>query len=62
MLQTKAVQPALLELLKRIMTDPFFGNFRLVGGTALALQMDHRITANLDFFEKRSCKKLNFKT
>lgn len=34
MLQTQTVSEELLELLRKIMNSPFFGEFRLVGGTA----------------------------
>lgn len=38
MLSYKTVEPHTWELLKRIMAEPLFADFRLVGGTALALQ------------------------
>ncbi len=50
MLQTQTVSAECLELLKRISGDDFFAEFRLVGGTALALQMGHRNSIDLDFF------------
>jgi len=39
-----------LSLLKRIQSLPEFANTRLVGGTALALQLGHRISVDLDLF------------
>jgi len=50
MLQKNTVTAATLELLNRIMTDEFFSEFNLVGGTALALQLGHRKSIDLDLF------------
>lgn len=50
MLQTATVAPGTLELLKKIMADPILADFRLVGGTSLALQLGHRISVDLDLF------------
>lgn len=52
MLHTVAVAEPTLALLKRIQQIPLFANLRLVGGTALALQLGHRISVDLDFFGK----------
>ncbi len=53
MLQTQTVSPELLELLRQIMESEFFSDFVLVGGTALALQIGHRNSIDLDFFGKK---------
>ncbi|MGC4128610.1 MAG: nucleotidyl transferase AbiEii/AbiGii toxin family protein [Bergeyella sp.] len=50
MLQTQAVSSECLELLKNISETEFFSDFVLVGGTALALQIGHRNSIDLDFF------------
>lgn len=50
MLQTKTIAPTTLQLLTRLMQDPELFSFRLVGGTALALQLGHRISVDLDLF------------
>lgn len=50
MLQTKSVVPELMELLKKLMDENIFSNFNLVGGTALALQMGHRNSIDIDLF------------
>ncbi|MCX6307783.1 MAG: nucleotidyl transferase AbiEii/AbiGii toxin family protein [Bacteroidia bacterium] len=50
MLQKNTVSAATLELLNRIMTDEFFSEFILVGGTALALQLGHRKSIDVDLF------------
>lgn len=50
MLQVQTLAPATLQLLKRLMQDEELRSFRLVGGTALALQLGHRISVDLDLF------------
>lgn len=50
MLQTRTVEPGTLELLKRLMLLPLSAPFFLVGGTALALQLGHRKSIDLDLF------------
>jgi len=50
MLQQNAVEPATLELLKRICSHSPFENFALGGGTNLALRLGHRLSVDLDFF------------
>lgn len=50
MLQTKAVEPGTLSVLKKIMEMPELQSFNLVGGTALALRYGHRISVDLDLF------------
>ena len=50
MLQEQTVKASTLELLKRLMADSALKDFYLVGGTALALQIGHRISVDLDLF------------
>jgi len=50
MLRKETVEPATLELLKKIVSLPGFERFRLVGGTALSLLYGHRLSIDLDFF------------
>lgn len=50
MLQRKAVYADTLELLIKLMQMPELEPFVLVGGTALALQIGHRISVDLDLF------------
>lgn len=52
MLETKSVDPKLLELLRQIMNEPLFDSFLLVGGTSLTLQIGHRISVDIDLFGK----------
>ncbi len=50
MLHFETVYPATLGLLKELMALPELSKFNLVGGTALALQIGHRISVDLDLF------------
>jgi hypothetical protein len=50
MLHIKSVSTELLELLTRLMRQEEFKDFILVGGTALALQLGHRISVDIDLF------------
>lgn len=52
MLHLEAVYPDTLDLLKTLMAREEFNPFALAGGTALALQIGHRISVDLDFFGK----------
>ena len=54
MLFTQTVRTETLELLKRLMADGNLPAFRLVGGTALALMMGHRVSVDLDLFTDTS--------
>ena len=53
MLQSATVHPATLGLLKKIMAMPVLQSFNLVGGTALSLQIGHRISVDLDLFSNQ---------
>lgn len=46
----RIVFPKTFDLLQQIQGDPFFDDFFLVGGTALALHIGHRLSIDLDFF------------
>ena len=50
MLHKETVDASTLELLKRLMADKRLEDFVLVGGTALSLQMGHRISVDVDLF------------
>lgn len=50
MLFYETVYPQTLGLLKKLQREIFFAGLRLVGGTALALQIGHRISVDLDLF------------
>jgi len=48
MLRKETVSESTLALLKTLMHDDALKDFFLVGGTALALQIGHRISIDLD--------------
>ena len=50
MLQKKAVRSNILELIRFLQSDKKFEDFYLVGGTALALQIGHRESIDIDLF------------
>jgi Domain of unknown function (DUF1814). len=72
MLQEQTVEKRTLGILKELMKDAELGRFILVGGTALALQIGHRKSIDLDFFSQEKfdenqindflVEKYNFKT
>ncbi len=62
MLQRIAVKSTTLELLVMLMNDSLLNNFFLVGGTALALQIAHRDSIDLDFFCKNAFDATNLLT
>lgn len=49
-MQLETISPACLRLIQDLANTPFNGDFYLVGGTALALQIGHRTSIDLDFF------------
>ncbi|HCC54586.1 MAG TPA: hypothetical protein DEQ20_06640 [Desulfobulbaceae bacterium] len=49
MLQLKTIHPETFELLRKLTAEKELDFFALAGGTALALQMGHRISIDLDF-------------
>ena len=55
MLHYETIEPATLELLRGLMNEPLLADTRLVGGTALALQLGHRSSIDLDLFGHYSC-------
>ena len=50
MLHYDAIEPHTFELLKRLQRLPTLADTRLAGGTALALQLGHRLSVDLDIF------------
>ena len=50
MLHLVTIEPDTLGLLKKLQSRPYLDKFFLVGGTALALQMGHRKSIDLDLF------------
>lgn len=50
MLYLDTVSPTLLKIIEVVSQEPLFKDFRLVGGTALSLQLGHRLSIDADFF------------
>ena len=50
MFQYQTIEPGTLQLLKQLQDLPLLKGSRLVGGTALALQLGHRKSVNLNLF------------
>lgn len=50
MLHKETVSRTTLELIKTLQADSMLQGFLLVGGTALSLQIGHRISIDIDFF------------
>ncbi|MDB5150643.1 MAG: hypothetical protein JWQ57_4663 [Mucilaginibacter sp.] len=57
MLREETVEPATLELLRKLVSLPELKQFRLVGGTALSLLYGHRKSIDLDFFSDQPLEK-----
>ena len=56
MLHYETIEPATLELLKRLQEIPLLSKTRLVGGTSLALQIGHRKSIDIDLFGEVDCE------
>jgi len=54
MLQTQTVEPSTLELIKKLQEKDYLKDFHLVGGTALALNLGHRQSIDIDLFSNFS--------
>lgn len=54
MLYFEAVSKECRHLISELMQIPALDSFRLVGGTALALQMGHRTSVDVDLFAEHS--------
>ena len=50
MLRTQAVEAGKLDLIRKFMSDARLNDFNLVGGTALALKIGHRLSIDIDLF------------
>ena len=59
-LQYSTVKPQLRNILSWLMVEEIFNPFRLVGGTALSLQLGHRESVDIDLFTETSYGEINF--
>lgn len=48
------IEPATFELIQKLQTLPDLNDFFLVGGTSLALQLNHRNSIDIDLFTQRT--------
>jgi Nucleotidyl transferase AbiEii toxin, Type IV TA system len=55
------VAPILKNVLQEIIDEPVFIPFRLVGGTALSLQIGHRMSVDIDLFTDAEYGSIDFK-
>src|SRR5580658_7900340 len=53
MLHEETVEAGTLALIRKLSSDPALSQFVLVGGTALALQLGHRKSVDVDLFSRR---------
>jgi hypothetical protein len=57
MIYINTVTPSLLKIAQQLSTSPKLDAFRLVGGTAIALQIGHRTSVDIDFFTNEKIDK-----
>lgn len=60
MLHYQTVSKLLNDSLQTVMSSDVFADFRLVGGTALSLQLGHRLSIDLDFFSDAEYGSIDF--
>lgn len=60
-LHWNTVSTLLKDILIDLMTEPLFSRFRLVGGTALSLQIGHRMSVDIDLFTAAEYGSIDFK-
>jgi len=58
-LHYETVSKPLLGCLQKLMANPVFDDFVLVGGTALSLQLGHRMSADIDLFTANDYGSMN---
>jgi len=59
-LKYNTIKPQLRNILSWLMAEETFNPFRLVGGTALSLQLGHRESVDIDLFTEASYGEINF--
>ncbi len=60
MLHLNTVSEELYSCLYKLMQDELFSSFRLVGGTALSLQLGHRMSVDIDLFSDLPYGEISF--
>jgi predicted nucleotidyltransferase component of viral defense system len=61
-LHWNTVSPLLKEILLDLMQEDIFSSFRLFGGTALSLQIGHRMSVDIDLFTDAEYRSVDFKS
>jgi hypothetical protein len=61
MLYKETVETETLDLIQRLMLDPGLAAFFMVGGTALSLQIGHRISIDIDLFTQNDFDSISLK-
>jgi len=61
MLYKQTISPLLFKILTGLSELPEFNSFRLVGGTALSLQLGHRKSIDIDFFSDTDFDVVDYK-
>jgi hypothetical protein len=59
MIHRETVNSELVEIAQKLSSMSELNTFRLVGGTAVALQLGHRISVDIDFFSNEKLSKQN---
>lgn len=54
MLHQETVATGTLDLIRQLMKEDKLQDFKLAGGTALALQIGHRVSIDIDLFSPKS--------
>ena len=61
MLQTSTIKESTFELLRELQAEPLLSHMRLVGGTALSLQIAHREGEDVDLFNNEALEGVRVK-
>ena len=59
-LNYNTVTPLLKEVLLKLMAEPLFEPFRLIGGTNLSLRYGHRLSVDIDLFTDAEYRSIDF--
>ncbi len=54
MLYKETIEPGALKLIRDLQKEQFLESFLLVGGTSLALQIEHRKSIDIDLFSRNN--------
>ena len=60
MLHKETVEPRTFQIIVDLQQKEYLKSFYLVGGTALSLQLGHRISDDIDLFTPNALTKMNY--